>query len=160
MKILWLIIQHEKLFLFSFCTKSIRKIKFEPLMSHVLFCWCPCYVSEPGNIVVVLLSMEGLRENILICVLKMNEGLRGLERHAKVNKSRQNLNFWVNYPFKHIQCLTNVLTVIGRLNYKKVLLLFFCLSCTTVYSWITTCIWNDAGTKECTHTGGWTITEI
>ncbi len=38
------------------------------------------------NVVVVLLSMQGQKtlgfhQNILICVLKMNEGLTGLERH-------------------------------------------------------------------------------
>ncbi len=55
-------------------------------MSHGLFYQCIYYVSGPGNISVVLLSMEcqiSLRfhQNILICVLKMNEGLTGLERH-------------------------------------------------------------------------------
>ncbi len=30
-------------------------------MSHELFYRCPCYVSGPGNITVVLLSMEGQR---------------------------------------------------------------------------------------------------
>ncbi len=55
-------------------------------MSHGLFYRCIYYVSGPGNISVVLLSMEGQRalrfiRNILICVLKMNEGLTGLERH-------------------------------------------------------------------------------
>ncbi len=55
-------------------------------MSHGLVYRCPCYVSGPGNIAVVLLSMESLRtlgfnKNILICVRKMNEGLTGLERH-------------------------------------------------------------------------------
>ncbi len=38
------------------------------------------------NMVVALLSMQGQKalgfhQNILICVLKMNEGLTGLERH-------------------------------------------------------------------------------
>ncbi len=33
----------------------------EALMSHGLFYRCPCYVSGPGNIAVVFLSMEGLR---------------------------------------------------------------------------------------------------
>ncbi len=55
-------------------------------MSHGLFYRYIYYVSGPGNISVVLLSMEGQRalgfhQNILICVLKMNEGLTGLERH-------------------------------------------------------------------------------
>ncbi len=51
-----------------------------PLMSLGLFYRCIYYVSGPGNISVVLLSMEGQRalgiiKNILISVLKMNEGL-------------------------------------------------------------------------------------
>ncbi len=55
-------------------------------MSHGLFYRFPCYVSGPDNITVVLLSIEGqkalgLHQNILICVLKINEGLTGLERH-------------------------------------------------------------------------------
>ncbi len=52
-------------------------------MSHGLFYRCIYYVSGPGNISVVLLSMElsDFIKNILICVPKMNEGLTGLERH-------------------------------------------------------------------------------
>ncbi len=55
-------------------------------MSHGLLYRCPCYVSGSGNISVALLSMQGQRafmfhQKILICVLKMNEGLTGLERH-------------------------------------------------------------------------------
>ncbi len=55
-------------------------------MSNGMFYRCIYYVSGPGNISVVLLSMEDQRalrfhQNILICVLKMNEGLTGLERH-------------------------------------------------------------------------------
>ncbi len=54
-------------------------------MSHEPFYRCPCYVPGPGNITVVLLSMEGQRSSritlkiILICVPKINGGLRGLE---------------------------------------------------------------------------------
>ncbi len=40
---------------------QLCKITVEPLMSHGLFYRCPCYISGPGNISVVLLSMEGLR---------------------------------------------------------------------------------------------------
>ncbi len=48
-------------------------------------CHGVCYVSGPGNISVALLSMEGQRalrfhQNILICVPKMIEGLKGLEK--------------------------------------------------------------------------------
>ncbi len=52
-------------------------------MSHGRFYRCIYYVSGPGNISVVLLSMElsDFITNILICVPKMNEGLTGLERH-------------------------------------------------------------------------------
>ncbi len=55
-------------------------------MSHGLFYRCIYYVTGPGNISVVLLSMQGqialrFHQNILICVPKMNEGLTGLERH-------------------------------------------------------------------------------
>ncbi len=52
-------------------------------MSHGLFYRCIYYVSGPGNISVVLLSIElsDFIKNILICVPKMNEGLTGLERH-------------------------------------------------------------------------------
>ncbi len=52
-------------------------------MSHGQFYRCIYYVSGPGNISVVLLSMErsDFIINILICVPKMNEGLTGLERH-------------------------------------------------------------------------------
>ncbi len=55
-------------------------------MSHGLFYQCPYYISVPGNISVVLLSMEGQRslgfhQNILICVPKMNKGLMGLEQN-------------------------------------------------------------------------------
>ncbi len=39
----------------------LRKITVEPLMLHGLFYQSPRYVSGPGNISVVLLSMEGLR---------------------------------------------------------------------------------------------------
>ncbi len=64
-----------------------RKITVEPLMSHGLVYRCPCYVSGPGNISVVLLSMEGsdFIKNILICVPKKNKGLTGLERHEGVS---------------------------------------------------------------------------
>ncbi len=52
-------------------------------MSHGQFYRCIYYVSGPGNISVVLLSMErsDFIKNILICVPKMNEVLTGLERH-------------------------------------------------------------------------------
>ncbi len=52
-------------------------------MSHGLFYQCIYYVSGPGKISVVLLSMElsDFIKNILICVPKMNEGHTGLERH-------------------------------------------------------------------------------
>ncbi len=53
-------------------------------MLHGLFYRCPCYISGPGNISVVLMSMQGQKadfiKNFLICVPKMNEGLTGLER--------------------------------------------------------------------------------
>ncbi len=38
---------------------QLRKIKFEPLMSHGLFYQSSYYVSGPGNISVALLSMQG-----------------------------------------------------------------------------------------------------
>ncbi len=46
-------------------------------MSHGQFYRCIYYVSGPGNISVVLLSMErsDFIKNILICVPKMNEVL-------------------------------------------------------------------------------------
>ncbi len=55
-------------------------------MSHGLFYRCPYYISGPGNVSVALLCMQGQRsfrfnKNVLICVLKMNEGLTGLEQH-------------------------------------------------------------------------------
>ncbi len=55
-------------------------------MSHGLFYQCIYYVSGPGNISVVLPSVEETElfdfiKNILICVLKMKENLTGLERH-------------------------------------------------------------------------------
>ncbi len=55
-------------------------------MSHGLFYQCPCYIAGSENILVVLLSMEGQKlldfiKNILICVTKMNKGLKGLEQH-------------------------------------------------------------------------------
>ncbi len=51
------------------------------------------------NVSVALLSMQGqkfsdLIKNILICVLKMNKGLTGLEG--------KNFHSWVNYNFKHV----------------------------------------------------------
>ncbi len=54
-------------------------------MSHGLFYQCIYYVSGPGKISVVLLSMElsDFIKNILICVPKMNEGHTGLE-HKRV----------------------------------------------------------------------------
>ncbi len=53
-------------------------------MSHGMFYQCIYYISGPRNISVVLLPMEGqialrFHQNILIYVLKMNEGLMGLE---------------------------------------------------------------------------------
>ncbi len=52
-------------------------------MSHGPFYRCSYHISGSGNISVVLLSMQlsDFTKNILICVLKMNEGLTGLERH-------------------------------------------------------------------------------
>ncbi len=55
-------------------------------MSHGLFYKCLYFFSGSGNISVVLLYMQGQRalffiKNVLICVPKMNEGLKGLERH-------------------------------------------------------------------------------
>ncbi len=41
--------------------RNISTITIEHLMSHGLFYWWPCYVSGPGNITVVLLSMMGQR---------------------------------------------------------------------------------------------------
>ncbi len=38
---------------------------------------------------------------ILICVLKMNEGLMGLERHEGEYFQGENFHFWVNYPFSN-----------------------------------------------------------
>ncbi len=38
---------------------QLRKIKFEPLMSHGLFHQSSYYVSGPGNISVMLLCMQG-----------------------------------------------------------------------------------------------------
>ncbi len=52
---------NKLLFLFSLCTKSILVTEIEPLMSYGLFYQCPYYVSGPGNVSVVLLSMEGQR---------------------------------------------------------------------------------------------------
>ncbi len=50
------------LFLFSlrkhFLFSQRRKTEVEPLMSHGLFYRCIYYVSGPGNILVVLLSMD------------------------------------------------------------------------------------------------------
>ncbi len=47
------------------CTQKVIsylcKITVEPLMSHGLFYWSPCYISGPGNIAVALLSMESQR---------------------------------------------------------------------------------------------------
>ncbi len=54
-------------------------------MSHGLFYRCPCCVYGPGNIAVVLLSMEGQialgvhQTDKISSVHKMNEGLMGLE---------------------------------------------------------------------------------
>ncbi len=48
-------------------------------MSHGLFYRCIDYVSGPGNTSVALRSIYFI-ENIFICVLKMKEGLTGLER--------------------------------------------------------------------------------
>ncbi len=55
-------------------------------MSHGLFYRSPCYVSDVDrvNSMAVYGRARELSEcikNILICVLKMNGGLMGLERH-------------------------------------------------------------------------------
>ncbi len=73
-------------FLHTKYSRCFVKLTVETLMSRGLFYRCPCYVSGSGNISVALLSMKGQRapdfiKNILICVLKMNGGLKGLERH-------------------------------------------------------------------------------
>ncbi len=49
-------------------------------MSHGLFYRCPCV--DRGNIIAVYGGSESSRiSSKIICVLKMNEGLMGLERH-------------------------------------------------------------------------------
>ncbi len=54
-------------------------------MSHGLFYRCSCYVSGPGNITIVLQSMEGQRvltfHQKYLNLCSEDEGLTGLERH-------------------------------------------------------------------------------
>ncbi len=53
---------------------------------------------DHGRALAVYEGSESSRDfikNILICALKMNEALTGLERH----EGGQRQHFWVNYPF-------------------------------------------------------------
>ncbi len=57
------------------------------------------------NVLVTFLSMQvqkalGFPQNISICILKMNKGLTGLERH---NSEYDRISFWVNYTFNFYQ---------------------------------------------------------
>ncbi len=58
-------IVEKRLYFCFLCTKKVfsqlRKIMVELLISHGQFDRYPCYISGPGNIAVVLLSMEDLR---------------------------------------------------------------------------------------------------
>ncbi len=68
-----------------FCVRRNKNINFiqQFLLSYSTMSLLPSWAL---NISVALLSMQGLKvcgfhQNIFICVLKMNEGLTGLERH-------------------------------------------------------------------------------
>ncbi len=78
------------LFLFSLCTKSIsslHNIQIEPLMADGLFWRClhtflgldsVNYLAVNGTVTSLLVFIQ----NILNCVLRMNEAFTGLEPHG------------------------------------------------------------------------------
>ncbi len=66
--------------------ENCNKITVEPLMSHGLFYQCPHTFLGLGTFLLHCSLWRARKladfiKNILICVLKMNEGLTGLEQH-------------------------------------------------------------------------------
>ncbi len=86
--------------------RSIAKLKLSHWCDMDCFYRCIYYVSGPGNISVVLLSMWGSEsssdfiKNTLICVLKMNEGPYGFGTIWGGSNLKTEFSFWVELSFK------------------------------------------------------------